>query len=131
MAGPDLSSSAFHCVTVGAEEAVEAANRASARYWREVYAVAPAAEHAVTDPEWREVVSPDGVKYFVARFRQHVVGVKQPTAKTAVGMPNLSIPDFLKRTNSTVTATAVDEPAPCNGAGSNQVALKKESNDVG
>lgn len=44
---------------------------------------------------------------------------------------DLSIPDFLKRTNAAVPATAADEPAPCNGASSNQVALTKESNDVG
>jgi hypothetical protein len=35
------------------------------------------------------------------------------------------------RSNSAVHATAAGEPAPCNGAGPNQVAPTKESNDVG
>ena len=40
VAGPELSSSAFHCATVGAAEAIEAINRTNARHWREYNAKA-------------------------------------------------------------------------------------------
>jgi hypothetical protein len=40
VAGPELTPSAFHCATVGAEEAVEAINRTNARHWREANAKA-------------------------------------------------------------------------------------------
>jgi hypothetical protein len=40
VAGPELSSSAFHCATLGAAEAIEAINRTNARHWREYNAKA-------------------------------------------------------------------------------------------
>jgi hypothetical protein len=40
VAGPELSSSAFHCATVGAAEAIDAINRTNARHWREYNAKA-------------------------------------------------------------------------------------------
>jgi hypothetical protein len=76
VAGPNLSASAFHCATVpdgpggrwaeGSYRRIEAKNRAAL----------VAAEQAeieangyFTDPDWRETVSPDGVRCFVTRWR--------------------------------------------------------------
>jgi hypothetical protein len=48
-----------------------------------------------TEPDWQEVISPDGVRCFVTRFRP------APTVKTQVALPpipdDLSIPHFLDR----------------------------------
>jgi hypothetical protein len=47
------------------------------------------------DPDWREVISPDGIQCFVTRFRD--VGAPAP-AKTMPPIPDdLSIPAFLDR----------------------------------
>ena len=48
-----------------------------------------------TDPDWREAVSPDGVRCFVIRFvapAQRALALPQPLTA------DLSIPEFLSRT---------------------------------
>jgi hypothetical protein len=51
-----------------------------------------------TDPDWREVVSPDGVKGFVTSF---VAPGKTSTALPHPLTADLSIPEFLSRTQRT------------------------------
>jgi hypothetical protein len=98
----EISPNAFHCAAVsdgpncrwkgGEYERVEAKNRAA------LIAADEAAIEAngyFTDPDWRAVVSPDGVKCFVTSFAA--------PARRALALPqpltaDLSIPDFLKRT---------------------------------
>ena len=48
-----------------------------------------------TEPRWQEVVSADGVKCFVTRFRDEQAPLELPT--TALIPDDLSIPDFLRR----------------------------------
>jgi len=48
-----------------------------------------------TEPRWQEVVSADGVKCFVTRFRDEQAPSELPT--TALIPDDLSIPDFLRR----------------------------------
>lgn len=43
--GPGLTRSGFHCATVGAEDAVERANRNNGRYWREATAKTKVRRH--------------------------------------------------------------------------------------
>jgi hypothetical protein len=85
-----------------------------------------------TDSGWSEVASLDGVKCFATRFRTPRV-TEEFSAETAAliaSIPaDLSIPNFLKRTNSAAPATAVDESAPCDGADPDQVSLFTD--DVG
>jgi hypothetical protein len=102
VAGPPLTPSQLHCATVpdgpdgrwegGEFYRIEAKNRAALK----------AAEQAeieangyFTDPEWREVISPDGVKCFVTRF---ATPQKQPRRKQASPLipDDLSIPAFLR-----------------------------------
>jgi hypothetical protein len=98
----EISPNTFHCAAVsdgpncrwkgGEYERVEAKNRAA------LIAADEAAIEAngyFTDPDWRAVVSPDGVKCFVTSFAA--------PARRALALPqpltaDLSIPDFLKRT---------------------------------
>jgi hypothetical protein len=83
------------CDSVG-REAIAASNRQNARFWREAAAKADAGIEAngyLTEPEWREAISPDGVKCYVTRFRQSM------TSGSRTDIPDdLSIPVFLKRT---------------------------------
>jgi hypothetical protein len=96
IAGPSLTPSQFHCATLpgtAMDEVlrIETKNKAALK----------AAEEAeiepngyFTEPEWREVISPDGVRCFVTRFRD------SPKAKPRTVPPipaDLSIPPFLDR----------------------------------
>lgn len=85
------------CDFVG-REAVAAANRQNARFWREAMVELPieASGDYFTEPEWREVISPDGVRCYVTRFRQTVTSGSSWSAATIPD--DLSIPGFLKRT---------------------------------
>jgi hypothetical protein len=97
IAGPPLTPSQFHCATLpgtAMDDAlrIEAKNRAALE----------AAERAeieangyFTDPDWREVISPDGVKCFVTRFRDAVAPA--PTKAPPPISDDLSIPPFLDR----------------------------------
>jgi hypothetical protein len=71
IAGPPLTPNQFHCATLGGDAMdevlrVEAKNRAAlqANGQAEIEAIG-----YFTEPEWREVISLDGVKCFVTRFR--------------------------------------------------------------
>jgi hypothetical protein len=94
--------SQLHCATVqdgpncewsgGEYERIEAKNRAVLKEVEEFI-----------EPEWREVMSPDGVRCFVTRCREvirRVDGVPsdwRPCAPRNPILDDLSIPDFLKR----------------------------------
>jgi hypothetical protein len=76
-----------------------------------------------TDPEWREVVGPGGVKYFttanniVARTGMGKLPI--PSEPTGPIPADLLIPNFLKRTASAVSATTAKvETGSVPGAGS-------------
>lgn len=105
----EISPNAFHCATVsggpgnqwkgGQFERIEAQNRSALKSH---FAKLKAAEEAeieangeFTEPDRREVISPDGVRCFVTRFRNPV----SPTAtKTAPPIPDdLCVPSFLDR----------------------------------
>jgi hypothetical protein len=110
IAGPALTGSQLHCATVpegeivdgkptwdgGSYERIEAQNRKALKAH---FANLKAAEDAeieangyFTDPEWREVISPDGVLCYVTRFRPAT------TVKSERHIPDdLSIPPFLDR----------------------------------
>jgi hypothetical protein len=110
IAGPALTASQLHCATApdgeivggkptwdgGGDERIEAQNR---KPLKAHFANLKAAEDAeieangyFTDPEWREVISPDGVFCYVTRFRPAT------TVKSQRHIPdNLSIPPFLDR----------------------------------
>jgi hypothetical protein len=123
VAGPPLTPNQLHCATVpdgsdyqwkgGEYERLEAKNRAALK----------AAEQAeieangeFTEPEWREVISPDGIRCFVTRFRDGGAPLSPlPTNDTPLQsdwracspiVPHLSIPDFLKREPATVSESA-------------------------
>ena len=67
VAGPPLSPSAFHCATVsdgGDYERIEAESRAALR--AAGIPDLPILGGCFTDPVWREVISPDGVRCFIA-----------------------------------------------------------------
>jgi hypothetical protein len=97
IAGPPLTPSQFHCATLpgtAMDDALrtETKNRAALK----------AAEQAeieangyFTEREWQEIVSEDGVKCFVSRFKTRRV------EETGFGSPpipeDLSIPAFLER----------------------------------
>jgi hypothetical protein len=97
IAGPPLTASQFHCATLpGAamDDAmrIEAKNRAALK----------AAEQAeieasgyFTEPEWREVISADGVTCFVTGYRQKKAAEQQGTSPPIPD--DLSIPAFLDR----------------------------------
>ena len=102
IAGPPLTSSQLHCATIpdgpsgtwagGEYRRIEAKNRAALR----------AAEQAeieangyFTTPEWREAVSPDGVRSCITRFRPPV----GPNVSASTG-DDLGIPPFLRRARS-------------------------------
>ena len=99
VAGPPegISANAFHCATVsdGSNcqwKGGEAKNRAALKAADEA---ANEANGYFTDPDWREVVSPDGVKGFVTSFGAPARRARAlPQPLTA----DLSIPEFLRRT---------------------------------
>ena len=111
IAGPALTASQLHCATVpdgeivdgkptwdgGSYERIEAQNRKALKAH-----FAKAAEEAeieangyFTDPEWREVISPDGVLCYVTRFRPATT-VKNVWSQRHIP-DDLSIPPFLDR----------------------------------
>jgi len=95
IAGLSLTLNQFHFAAVpdgGEHQRIEAKNRAALK----------AAEQAeieangeFTEPEWREVISPDGVRCFVTQFR-NARALERPTESLPIP-DDLSIPDFLKR----------------------------------
>jgi hypothetical protein len=117
VAGPPLTPNQLHCATVsdgsdcqwrgGDYERLEAKNRTALK----------AAEQAeieangeFTEPEWREVISPDGIRCFVTRFRDGGAPLSplpaddtvkrsdwKPCSPSVPVADDLSIPDFLKR----------------------------------
>ena len=97
-----ISANAFHCATLpdgpncqwkgGEFERVKAKNRAALKAAGEA---AIEANGYFTDPGWREVVSPDGVKGFVTSF---VAPARRARALPHPLMAGLSIPEFLSRT---------------------------------
>jgi hypothetical protein len=101
IAGPELTPTQLHCATVrdgGGFERIEARNRAALK--AAGIPDLPLLGGRFTDPKWRKVVSPDGVRCFVARCEprqafQHSnwrpVSPRQPVAD------DLSIPAFLVR----------------------------------
>ena len=100
VAGPPLTPNQLHCATVpdgsdcqwkgGEYERLEARNRTALK----------AAEQAeieangeFTEPEWREVISPDGIRCFVTRFRDGGAPLSPlPTNRRS------SMPDHWRRT---------------------------------
>jgi hypothetical protein len=99
-AGPALTAKQLHCVTVadgpdcqwsgGEYERIEAKNRAALE----------TVDDCFTEPDWREVISPDGVRCWVTRGRPHPTGTPsdwQPCASDIPIADDLSIPDFLRR----------------------------------
>jgi hypothetical protein len=122
VAGPPLTPNQLHCATVpdgsdyqwkgGEYERLEAKNCAALK----------AAEQAeieangeFTEPEWREVISPDGIRCFVTRFRDGraplaplpaddtVKRSDQPHSPIVPIADDVSIPDFLKREPAAVS----------------------------
>ena len=82
VAGPSLSPVDLHFATLSAD--LPRRQRSAVHE--------PLGEH-FTEPDWREVISPAGVRCFATRFRQ----VKQ-VALVRLPIPDdLSIPDFLHR----------------------------------
>jgi hypothetical protein len=106
IAGPQLTPNQFAAATIpdgpeckwadGEYERIEAKNRAALR---EHFVAAEQAEIEAngyfTEPDWQEVISPDGVKCFVTRFR--VQALPTPHATLPPIPDDLSIPDFLRR----------------------------------
>jgi hypothetical protein len=105
-----ISPEAFHCAAVpdgtgtqwkrGSFEHIEAANRAALKaHFAKLGDVAEIeANGTFTDPEWREFVSPDGVRCLVTRF--HPAPIKKPITVEPVAdwLPDdLTIPAFLRR----------------------------------
>jgi hypothetical protein len=101
VAGGPLTPSQMHCATVpdgpdcqwkgGSFERIEAQNR------KELAAAERAEIEAngyFTEPDWREVVSPDGVLCYVTRFRPATAKGSSPKLRIP---DDLSIPSFLLR----------------------------------
>jgi hypothetical protein len=98
--GPALTPNQLHCATVadgpdcqwrgGEYERIETKNRAALK----------TVDDCFTEPDWREVISPDGVRCWVTRGRPHSTGAPsdwQPCAPDIPIADDLSIPDFLRR----------------------------------
>ena len=144
MAGPDLAPRSFHAAAVpdglggrwqgGAFERIEAENRN-----RLMAHFAESAKACLFQRDTPPANLLGGRRFAGAPTaaelgltKSETTTVTTETARLIASIPDdLSIPDFLKRTNPAVPATAADEPAPCDGAGSGQVALTTESNDAG
>ena len=109
----EISPSALHCATVpdgpgckwegGSLERIEAENRRALKAARKdkatIKADLKAAEEAAisaggyfSEPDWKEVISPDGVRCLVTRFEP-----KQQLRAAARLPADLSIPAFLQR----------------------------------
>ena len=101
IADPPLTPSQSHCATLGgsamdAVMRVEAQNRALLRATEQAEIEA---NGCFTDPEWREVISPDGVLTFVAGTADQRGGrAGLPARHGELAIPDdLSIPEFLRR----------------------------------
>jgi hypothetical protein len=110
VAGQELTPSQFHCAAVadgpdcqwrgGEYERLEARNRAAPKA---AGLELPLLGGEFTEPEWREVISPDGVQCFVTRFRDAQINGApsdwRPSRQShwQSSDDDLSIPDFLKR----------------------------------
>jgi hypothetical protein len=96
----EISLSALHCATCkwegGSFERIEAENRRALKAHfveqarRERAEVAADGEFA--DPDWREVISPDGARCLVTRFREVSPKSERPPIPA-----DLTIPEFLRR----------------------------------
>jgi hypothetical protein len=102
-----------------------------------------------TPPERTKFVDSVGMSHLLAAappdhrsaFRGAIIAeIAAAGMQRAVALPtrpvpdiptDLSIPNFLKRTDSAAHATAAGEPAPCNGAGPIKVASTEEADYVG
>jgi hypothetical protein len=76
----------------------EAKNRAALKAHSKLEETEIAANGEFTEPEWREVIIPDGVPCLVTRF--HPAPIKKPITVEPVAdwLPDdLSIPEFLRR----------------------------------
>jgi hypothetical protein len=108
----ETSPSGFHCGIVpdgpgwqwkdGQFKRIEAANRAALKaHFAKLEATEIAANSELTDPEWREVISPDGVRCFVTTSTPDVKVIMKPiTVEISAGLSipdDLSIPEFLRR----------------------------------
>jgi hypothetical protein len=99
----EISANAFHCATVpdgsngqwkgGEYERVEAKNRAALKAAEQ----AGQANGQFTEPEWREVISPEGVRCLVTRFRKPQMAAKTECKPAAQIADDLTIPSFLDR----------------------------------
>jgi hypothetical protein len=103
--GPELTRSQLHCATVGDGEVVDGKptwnegsyERLEAHNRRTLEAAEKAEIEAngyFTDPDWRKIISPDGVRCLVTRF------AKAPETKRRAMPPipdDLSLPAFLCR----------------------------------
>jgi hypothetical protein len=109
IAGPALTLSQFHCATrgggaMGEVRRIEAKNRA---LLQEAEQAEIAANGEFTNPGWREVVSPDGVKCFITKsapIKRAITKtitaetITTQTITTEMAIPDdLSIPGFLRR----------------------------------
>jgi hypothetical protein len=106
IAGAGLTPSQLHCATIpdgpggqwegGSFERIEAQNRALLKAHSTALKKAEETEIEAngyfTEPEWKEIISPDGVKCFVTRFREPSKPITAPPIPD-----DLSIPDFLRR----------------------------------
>jgi hypothetical protein len=97
IAGPPLTPSQFHCATLEGTamddvRRIEAKNR---KLLEDAERAEIEANGNFTESEWREVVSPDGVKCFVTRFRDQVV--PKPLRPEHRIPADLSVPPFLDR----------------------------------
>jgi hypothetical protein len=109
VAGPELVSGSLHCALIpdgpgarwegGKFRRAEAENRAALRAaeWAEI-----AANGSFAMPNWKEVVSSDGVKCLVTRFRDPKPAQSlSPKTESKYRSPpaDLSVPNFLRRTS--------------------------------
>jgi hypothetical protein len=108
VAGPPLTPNQFHCATVadgpdgkwkdGGFERIEAKNRAALKAADQAEIEA---NGEFTEPGWREVISPDGVRCFVTQFSDVLIApeIDAERVKALIEQipDDLSIPDFLKR----------------------------------
>jgi hypothetical protein len=103
VAGPQLSLSQFHCATIpdgpncqwkgGEFERVEAKNRTALKVVDEAEIEA---NGQFTEPDWREVVSPDGAQGLVTRFLDQDLDRGKGPVQAQVPLPDdLSVPPFL------------------------------------
>jgi hypothetical protein len=107
VAGPALTPSRFHSAAVpdgpngswegGFYRRIEANNKAALKaVEREREQAETEAGGYFTEPEWREVISPDGVTCFVTRFRRDATTAPAPTTSATI-VDDLEIPAFLLR----------------------------------